>query len=642
MSGSTIPNDQFSSMVQEAELYEAQGLYSHAKEIYRKILSLAPDHKEALSRLAHLKVGEPRASDASRPDSSEVELSPRLALDLGVAYMGMKLYEEALGEFTKALKYSPALRTELLRHMATCLIRLDRYQDARQILEQVFSDRTLTAAEKGRVISETVGIYVEQGLADEARRVLTSVSEEQRQFVRDYDKLLADVATVEASLAVEVLVEDEQTGEVYRAEESPIVTSESPVPIMQGQTDSHARQKEPEPLRQSPRPLGKDSEAVSPDSVAHAPAAAASPPEIGADYLIEPDQQHVTETVRFACRCGNVLIVSRDSIGVTEACSECGAELTVPNPVGTRDSLTEQVVGKIVGGSRILYKIGGGGMGGVFKGHHLGLDIPVAVKILYSYLAEKDPIFIKRFIREARAAAKLQHPNVVGVMNVGFEDGLHYLVMPYVGGGSAAALLSKLQRLSLAQVLDIAMEITRALILAEEHNIMHRDIKPANILFTEKGEVKLADLGLAKSYLDSADSGITQTGIACGTPLYFSPEQAKGNPDLDIRSDIYSLGITLYHLLEGTPPFLAESAYVIFQKHVHESLPRPVKADPPVPEPVFKLLKKMTEKKPEDRFQSPRELLEALEELRESLASPAGAASKRAGLLQRLGLTRRP
>ena len=175
--------------------------------------------------------------------------------------------------------------------------------------------------------------------------------------------------------------------------------------------------------------------------------------------------------------------------------------------------------------------------------------------------------------------------------------------------------------------------------LAEEHNILHRDIKPANILFTDKGEAKLADLGLAKTYLDPNDAGITQTGITCGTPLYFSPEQAKGSPDLDVRSDIYSLGISLYHLLEGNPPFMGESAYVIFQKHVHEELP-PLKVhDPPIPDQVYQLLKKMTAKKPENRFQSARELLDMLEALRDQLTSP-DETTERKGLLNRLGITR--
>lgn len=277
-------------------------------------------------------------------------------------------------------------------------------------------------------------------------------------------------------------------------------------------------------------------------------------------------------------------------------------------------------------------------MGGVFKGHHIALDIPVAVKVLHAHLADKDPIFVKRFIREARSAAKLQHPNVVGVMNVGLEDGRHYLVMPYVGGGNAATMLARLGRFPVDKVLEIAFDVTHALSVAEENNILHRDIKPANILFNNKGRATLADLGLAKNYLDSQDSGITQTGIACGTPLYFSPEQAKGARNLDIRSDIYSLGITLYHLLNGSPPFHGESAYVIFQKHVHEPLPPFKESDPPISDSVFKLLQKMTAKKPEDRFANTPELLEALEKLRDELRPPTMAAKK--GWLERLGLKR--
>jgi serine/threonine-protein kinase len=308
--------------------------------------------------------------------------------------------------------------------------------------------------------------------------------------------------------------------------------------------------------------------------------------------------------------------------------------------VDTRpDSLADQLLGKTVGGCRLLYKIGGGGMGGVFKAHHLGLDIPVAVKMLHAHLATKDPVFVKRFIREARAAAKLQHPNVVGVMNVGVEGAIYYIIMPFLGGGSAAALLTKVGRLPVEKVLGIAIDIARALGMAEEHKMLHRDIKPANILFNEKGEAKLADLGLAKNYFDAHDPGITQTGIACGTPLYFSPEQAKGAKSLDIRSDIYSLGITLYHLLNGSPPFKGESAYVIFQKHVHEPLP-PFEGTQPAPEAVFKLLQKMTAKDREDRFKNSQDLLVALLEVKQVVETASKPPPPKKGLLERLGIRR--
>jgi serine/threonine-protein kinase len=201
-------------------------------------------------------------------------------------------------------------------------------------------------------------------------------------------------------------------------------------------------------------------------------------------------------------------------------------------------------------------------------------------------------------------------------------------------------MLAKAGRFPLEKVLDIAIQIAGALTVAEENNILHRDIKPANILFTEKGAAKLADLGLAKTYLDSGeDSGITQTGIACGTPLYFSPEQAKGAQDLDIRSDIYSLGITLYHLLQGSPPFRGESAYVIFQKHVHEELPPFDLDDSSVPEPVFLLIKKMTAKKREERFASAKELSDVLTTLKKELVLGHKPSGKK-GLLERLGIRR--
>jgi serine/threonine protein kinase len=354
---------------------------------------------------------------------------------------------------------------------------------------------------------------------------------------------------------------------------------------------------------------------------------------------VRTDKEKVAK-IRFSCECGQVHVVPVQYVGRKGQCATCGRGMTVPVVDARPDLLADLLIGKTVGGCRLLYKIGGGGMGGVFKGHHLGLDIPVAVKILHSHLAEKDPVFIKRFIREARAAARLQHPNIVGVLNVGFEDGLHYLVMPFLGGGNAAALLAKVGRLPVDKVLSIGVDVVRALGLAEEHNMLHRDIKPANILFSVKGEAKLADLGLAKNYLESQDPGITQTGIACGTPLYFSPEQAKGSKNLDIRSDIYSLGITLYNLLDGSPPFKGESAYVIFQKHVHDPLPQFAAGDPPVPEPVFTLLQKMTEKDPEARFKDTQELLEALVTLRTELSGSSKPAVRKKGLLERLGIRR--
>ena len=356
------------------------------------------------------------------------------------------------------------------------------------------------------------------------------------------------------------------------------------------------------------------------------------------DEAAEPSQWKMKK-VRFACQCGQIHIVGIQNVGRKGKCKNCGCFLKVPLVDFRPDQISEQLTGKIIGGCRLLYKIGGGGMGGVFKAYHVGLDIPVAVKILYSHLAAEDPIFIRRFIREARSAAKLQHPNIVGVMNVGYENGLHYLVMPFVEGGSAAFLLARSGPLPIDRVIEIGIDITRALGVAEKHNLLHRDVKPANILFGSQGEAMLADLGLAKTSRDATDLGITQSGIACGTPLYFSPEQAKGVRKLDTRSDIYSLGITLYHLINGAPPFIGDSPFVVFQKHVNEPLPPFKKMDPPVPDSVFKLIKKMTAKNPDERFANPHELLRGLENLKKRLSAKKKPASvpKRKTLLEKLG-----
>ncbi|MCA1960802.1 MAG: protein kinase [Desulfomonile sp.] len=616
-------------MWQEAELYEAQGLYSHALELCHRIVSIDPRHKQARERLSRLPFPPPAKQDRAgdRSDQKDDSTTQRLSLDLGVAYMGMGLYPEALDELRKGLKNAPAYRTQFLQHIATCLIRLKEPQESREVLKELLREDSLKPSAKGVLISEMVGAFVEEGFRDEARLLLLDVPEEVRPSMKEYEDLAKELLSEKAGDEdVEVLVEDPDTGEVYTlrmdtakdATQPESVTEEAiSTPITPAYASPASRSIEIEPVTRLEKPNAlehRDTE----------------------EFI----QRELSDSMRFACTCGMVHFATKQSTGTKRKCDNCGKELIVPAVDDKRDSLTDNVIGKVVGGCRILYRIGGGGMGGVYKGHHIGLDLPVAVKILHSHLAERDPVFIKRFLREARAAAKLEHPNVVGVLNVGFEDGLHFLVMSYIGGGSAASRLAARGRLPVNEVIDIAIQMARALVAAEEHNILHRDIKPANILFTEKGEAKLTDLGLAKNFQDPLDEGLTQTGIACGTPLYFSPEQAKGSPHLDIRSDIYSLGITLYHLLEGWPPFTAESAYVIFQKHVHEELPPFKKAKRSVPDSVFKFLRKMTAKKPEDRFKSAQDLLDALLVLKDDLEQAGKVASHKKGLLERLGITK--
>lgn len=783
MSDAIGVKDNLARMWKEAELYESQGLYAHALEVYQNILGHDPENRKAQVKLVQLQFSQKMEAEADSQSFPTEELTPRQGMDLGIAYMGMNLYSEALQEFRQALKSSPAVRNELLRHITTCLIYLQRYQESRKVVDQFMADHTLTVREKGDFVSETAGLCLDLGIFLEASYVLGRLTDDMTEFVPDYYALLDRLSAGDKTGDQFEVMGDDTTGdllpadrgpdydtEIYSesqigsdteaafADEGPSIPWQTPISFTQDnrnwtegslvrlsadwalididrslrvgdsillrlalpiskddnvawivtkvvRLDSAAREKkswvakvdfvsflpggdvllksfmdqvaaDPSILDASPEPI-QPPDAVKSDSAYDALQQQAVRALEAHQFEKEPDDSVILETeeepppakkkpkkkrkprskpvdiekelddaetafarnVSFACKCGQVHTVPRTLIGRKGKCLNCADAMAVPVVDERPDGITRNILGEVIGGCRILYKLGGGGMGGVYKAHHVALDIPVAIKILYAHLAEKDPIFIKRFIREARSAARLQHPNIVGVMNVGFEGGFHFLVMPFVGGGSAAAMLGKKGRFSLDETLDIAIQIARALTLAEENNILHRDVKPANIILTEKGEAKLADLGLAKNYHEGSESHITQTGIACGTPLYFSPEQAKGAQDLDIRSDIYSLGITLYHLLEGVPPFMGESAYVIFQKHVHDPLP-PFKNAKTVPDAVFRLLKKMTAKKPPDRFSSAAELLEVLETLKEEVVDSKKPNASRKSLLERLGITR--
>ncbi|MCX7933829.1 MAG: protein kinase [Planctomycetota bacterium] len=290
--------------------------------------------------------------------------------------------------------------------------------------------------------------------------------------------------------------------------------------------------------------------------------------------------------------------------------------------VGAADNL----IGKTIGGCRIEKKLGQGGMGAVYLAKHLALDIPVAIKILPPQFAEANPGAIERFIREARAAARLQHQNIVGVMNVGQEEGLYFIVMQYVDGGSLQALLRKKGRLPWRQAVDLIAQICEALKVARENGVVHRDIKPDNIMLDSKGVAKLADLGLAK--FRQEDTAVTQSGMAMGTPHYMAPEQAEDAKNADHRSDIYSLGCTLYHMLVGKTPYSGESVFKILQQHVAAPIPDPRAEVADIPEALCAVLRKAMAKKPAERFQSAAEFQAALKQVRAGqTASPAGGAA---------------
>jgi len=304
-----------------------------------------------------------------------------------------------------------------------------------------------------------------------------------------------------------------------------------------------------------------------------------------------------------ASSCAREIAVNRGLLRARQAdrvLSACG--LRAPTPARS--------TGRI-GNFRLLERLGVGGMGVVYKARQVTMDRLVALKILPPRSA-KDRSFVERFIREARSAARLNHPNIVQGIDVGEADGVYYFAMELVEGESLRERIRRLGRISQGEALGIARQVALALEHANAHNIIHRDIKPDNILLTRNGTAKLADLGLAKR---PSDLSVTQPNAQLGTPLYMSPEQARGQSALDTRSDIYSLGATLYHAVVGSPPFTSPNAAAVITKHLFEKPPWPRDAVPELTEGFCNVLMKMLAKKPAARYQSPTQLLEDVNRL---------------------------
>lgn len=235
----------------------------------------------------------------------------------------------------------------------------------------------------------------------------------------------------------------------------------------------------------------------------------------------------------------------------------------------------------------------------VYKGHDLLLNRKVAVKVLRSQYVH-DEEFIRRFRREAQAAASLSHPNVVSIYDVGQEEDVHYIVMEYIEGKTLNDLIKEKAPLQVEDAVHYASQIADALDHAHHNEIIHRDIKPHNILIGKNGRVKVTDFGIARA---ATSSTITQTGSVVGSVHYFSPEHAKGT-NTGEKSDLYSLGIVMYQMLTGRLPFLGESPISVALKHLQEDVEEPRKVNPLIPQSVENIILKAMRKKPEERYQS--------------------------------------
>jgi len=262
-------------------------------------------------------------------------------------------------------------------------------------------------------------------------------------------------------------------------------------------------------------------------------------------------------------------------------------------------------------GYELLSKLGEGGMGAVYKARQVSLDRTVAVKILSPRLA-KSPGYTDRFMREAKIAGKLNHVNIVNAIDVGQTDKYFYMVMEYVEGKTLRQVVKERGTLDEEYALHVTMQVARGLAWAHRHGIIHRDVKPDNIMIDIEGIAKLCDLGLAK-HEDAEAAMLTQSGMMVGTPHYVSPEQARGEKDIDGRTDIYSLGATLYHAVTGKPPFGGTSAAVVMTKHLTEQVPWPSEVNPALSENLSMLVQKMMAKDRDDRYGTTDDLVRDME-----------------------------
>jgi eukaryotic-like serine/threonine-protein kinase len=292
---------------------------------------------------------------------------------------------------------------------------------------------------------------------------------------------------------------------------------------------------------------------------------------------------------------------------------------TTPAPAADAD-----FTGQTVGEFRILRRLGAGGMGQVYLAEQVSLKRKVALKVLKGDLAA-NATALARFKAEAEAVARATHANIVQVYAINEIGGLHFMALEYVEGRTLRQYLEKKGPPEVMLALSIMRQVAAALQRASELGIIHRDIKPENILLTRKGEVKVADFGLSRIYSDDRQPlNLTQSGVTMGTPLYMSPEQVEGKP-VDPRTDIYSFGVTCYHLLAGEPPFRGQTAFEVAIQHVQQA-PVPLhQIRPDLPAELCDLVHRLMAKNPDDRIQTGREIVREIMRLRDTLV--AGAAN---------------
>ena len=325
---------------------------------------------------------------------------------------------------------------------------------------------------------------------------------------------------------------------------------------------------------------------------------------------------------------------------VQEGLRNAGIQWSLPQVVQERGLLSRKEIRRIlkagqdeaakinIDGYEILRQVGRGAMGAVYMAKQSTMNRTVALKVL-SQDATSNPKFVERFQREAQVVASLQHKNIVAAFDYGESNGWHYMAMEFVEGMTVKKMINRTGPLPEEQAVRITLDVASALKHAHAKNVVHRDVKPGNIMLDSDGVAKLCDLGMAK--IEAGEDGsITRIGTTIGTPYYMSPEQARGETELDGRADIYSLGATVFYMLTGDVPFKDPSTAVVMAKHLTAELPWPSEVNPEVSDDASRVVAKMMAKDPKDRYSNMGELMHDLKSVLEGgpLLAPPRWVSK--------------
>ncbi|MBL4591580.1 MAG: serine/threonine protein kinase [Phycisphaerales bacterium] len=288
--------------------------------------------------------------------------------------------------------------------------------------------------------------------------------------------------------------------------------------------------------------------------------------------------------------------------------------------VRLREAIEAERSGNSISGYKILGKLGAGAMATVYKAKQVSLDRMVAIKKQPEKFSQ-NPQFIERFFAEGRAAASLNHPNIVQAFDVGNEGDVYYFVMEYVEGRSVHEDIVRHKRYQESEAIDVAIQIAEALEHAHHRGLIHRDVKPKNIMITKENVVKLADMGLARAMSD-VEAAEAEAGRAFGTSYYISPEQIRGEKDIGPPADIYSLGVTLYHMVTGSVPFEGKSPSAVMHKHLKSELIPPDHVNPKLGAGISEVIEMMMAKKVKNRYQNCTDLLVDLRAIKEGKTPP--------------------